>query len=79
MTPVNNKSLVAFLFAQMEKLSNGEINPEEANAQAKLAQQVNSQMRYEIERAKTIMELSKHNAIFKDGTKLREIESKNFD
>lgn len=79
MTPVNNKSLVAFLFGQMEKLSNGEINPEEANAQAKLAQQINSQMRYEIERAKTIMELSKHNAVFKDGTKLREIESKNFD
>jgi hypothetical protein len=79
MTPVNNKSLVAFLFGQMERLSNGQIKPEEANAQAKLAQQINSQMRYEIERAKTIMELSKHNAVFKDGTKLREIESKNFE
>lgn len=79
MTPVNNKSLVAFLFAQMEKLSNGEIKREDAIAQAKLAQQVNSQMRYEIERVKIMMEVTKHNAIFKDGTQLREIESKNFD
>lgn len=79
MTPVNNKSLVAFLFSQMEKLDNGEVKVEVALAQAKIAQQINSQMRYEIERAKTIMELSKHNAIFKDGSRLREIESKNFD
>lgn len=79
MTPVNNKSLVAFLFGQMEKLDNGEVKVEVALAQAKIAQQINSQMRYEIERVKTIMELSKHNAIFKDGSKLREIESKNFD
>tara|TARA_R110000851_G_scaffold141073_1_gene278687 strand:+ start:863 stop:973 length:111 start_codon:yes stop_codon:yes gene_type:complete len=36
-------------------------------------------MRYELDRAKTIMELTRHNAIYKDGTNLREIESKNFD
>lgn len=79
MQPVNNKSLVAFLFGQMEKLDNGEIKPEQAMVQAKIAQQINSQMRYELERAKVIMELTKHNAIYKDGTRLREIESKNFD
>lgn len=79
MQPVNNKSLVAFLFGQMEKLDNEQIKPEQALAQAKLAQQINSQMRYEIERAKIAMEITKHNAIYKDGTKLREIESKNFD
>jgi len=79
MQPVNNKSLVAFLFGQMEKLNKGEINKEDAMAQVHLAKQVNSQMRYELERAKTIMQLSQHNAIFKDGTNLREIESKNFD
>jgi hypothetical protein len=78
MTPVNNKSLVAFLFDQMHKLSEGEINESQAKAQADLAKQVNSQMRYELERVKIQMDLAKHNAVFKDGTKLREIESKNF-
>ncbi len=79
MKPVNNKSLVAFLFSQMEKLENGTITKEDAQAQSNLAKQINSQMRYELDRAKTIMELSKHNAIYKDGTNLRNIESKNFD
>ena len=79
MTPVNNKSLVAFLFSQMEKLEKGEISKEDANAQASLAKQVNSQMRYELDRAKVLMQLSAHNAIYKDGTNLREIESKNFE
>jgi len=79
MKPVNNKSLVAFLFDQMEKLSSGEVKKEEAMAQVNLAKQINSQMRYELERAKVIMQLSQHNAIYKDGTNLREIESKNFE
>lgn len=79
MKPVNNKSLVAFLFDQMHKLDSGEISPEQAKEQANLAKQVNSQMRYELERARVLMELSQHNAIYKDGTNLREIESKNFD
>ena len=79
MKPVNNKSLVAFLFDQMEKLSNGETTKEDAMTQVNLAKQINSQMRYELERARVIMQLSVHNAIYKDGTNLREIESKNFD
>ena len=79
MKPVNNKSLVAFLFDQMHQLSEGTITPAEAKEQANLAKQVNSQMRYELERARIVMELSKHNAIYKDGANLREIESKNFD
>ena len=79
MKPVNSKSLVAFLFDQMDRLSKGEISKEDAREQANLAKQVNSQMRYELERAKVIMELTKHNAIYKDGANLREIESKNFD
>lgn len=79
MKPVNNKSLVAFLFDQMHKLDKGEIDCQTAKEQANLAKQVNSQMRYELERAKVLMELSKHNAVYKDGTNLREIESKNFD
>jgi len=79
MKPVNSKSLVAFLFDQMHKLSEGEITESQAKEQANLAKQVNSQMRYELERARIVMDLSKHNAIYKDGANLREIESKNFD
>ena len=78
MKPVNSKSLVAFLFDQMEKLDKGKISEAKAKEQANLAKQVNSQMRYELERARVLMDLSKHNAVYKDGTNLREIESKNF-
>jgi hypothetical protein len=62
----------------MEKLNEGEITKEDANTQANLAKQINSQMRYELDRAKVVMELTKHNAIYKDGANIREIESKNF-
>lgn len=79
MKPVNNKSLTAFLFSQMEKLENKEIDKETALAQVAIAKQINSQMRYELERARVVMQLTQHNAIYKDGSNLREIESKNFD
>ena len=79
MKPVNNKSLVAFLFGQMEDLKEGKITKEDAHAQAGVARQINAQMIYELNRARVLMELSKHNAVFKDGTNLREIESKNFE
>ena len=79
MRPVNNKSLVAFLFDQMEQLREGKITKEDAHAQAGLAKQINSQMNYELNRARVLMDLTKHNAIYKDGANLREIESKNFD
>jgi hypothetical protein len=79
MTPVNNKSMLAFIFDQMNKLDEGKINIETAREQANLAKQVNVAMKYEIDRAKILMELAKHNAIYKDGLNLRNIESKNFD
>lgn len=79
MKPVNNKSMVAFLFDQMEKLNNDEVSIEKALAQVSIAKQINSQMRYELERAKTLIQLAEHNARFKDGTNIREIESKNFE
>lgn len=78
MTPVNNKSMVAFLFSQMEKLDSGEIDVQKAREQANLSKQVNNAMKYELDRARIQMDLTKHNAIYKDGVKLREIESKNF-
>lgn len=78
MKPVNNKSMIAFLFNQMEKLDNGQISVEKAKEQSNLAKQVNSAMKYELDRARVKMELTKHNAIYKDGLDLREIESKNY-
>tara|TARA_R110000851_G_scaffold310886_1_gene470897 strand:+ start:773 stop:1012 length:240 start_codon:yes stop_codon:yes gene_type:complete len=79
MKPVNNKSLIAFLFDQMEKLDKGEIDTQTAREQSNLSKQVNNAMKYELDRAKVKMELTKHNAIYKDGIDLRDIESKNFD
>jgi hypothetical protein len=78
MKPVNNKSMIAFLFDQMEKLDNGDIDVQTAREQANLSKQVNNAMKYELDRAKTQMELTKHNAVYKDGLTLRDIESKNF-
>ena len=79
MKPVNNKSLIAFLFDQMEKLDKGEIDTQTAREQSNLSKQVNNAMKYELDRAKVKMELTKHNAIYKDGIDLRDIESKNFE
>ena len=78
MKPVNNKSMIAFLFNQMEKLDNGDIDVQTAREQANLSKQVNNAMKYELDRAKTQMELTNHNAVYKDGLTLRDIESKNF-
>ncbi len=79
MTPVNNKSMVAFLFNQMNKLDEGVIDINTAREQANLAKQVNVAMKYELDRGKVLMELAKHNAVFKDGLNLRNIESKNYE
>ena len=79
MTPVNNKSMLAFIFLQMEKLNNNEIDVQTASAQANLAKQANNALMYELKRADIQMKLTQHNAVYKDGLKLREAESKNFD
>lgn len=79
MTPVNSKSLLAFVFNQMEKLDTGEIDNQTAREQSNLVKQANNLLKYELDRAKVRMELTKHNAVYKDGLNLREIESKNFE
>jgi hypothetical protein len=79
MKPVNNKSLLHFVFDQMEKLNEGTITPEQAREQANLAKQANNALNYELKRADTQMRLTAHNAIYKDGLHLREVESKNFE
>ena len=43
MAPANSKSLLAFIFDQMEKLNRNEITAEQACAQAKLASQASNQ------------------------------------
>ncbi len=79
MKPVNNKSLLHFIFDQMEKLDREEITPEVGLTQAKLASQANNSLLYELKRADVQMKLAQHNGIFKDGLKIREVEGKNFD
>lgn len=79
MKPVNSKSLLSFVFDQMEKLDSDEINVQQAREQSNLVKQANNLLKYELNRAKLKMELTAHNAIYKDGCDLREIESKNFE
>jgi len=79
MKPVNTKSLLAFVFNQMEKLDSKEIDVETANAQSKLVQQANNLIRSEHERTRVKMELEKHNSEYKGLIEFREIESKNFE
>ena len=68
MKPTNNKSLIHFLFNQMEKLDTKSISVEEAKAMAGLAKQVNNSMKYELDRANLLKELEGTNI------KLRQIE-----
>lgn len=77
--PVNNKSMIAFLFAQMEKLDEKEIDVATAKEQANLAKQINNGFKYELDRAKTLIELKQHNNLYQDNIPLREAESKGFD
>jgi hypothetical protein len=79
MKPVNSKSLLHFVFEQMEKLDNGTIKVEQAREQSNLCKQANNLLKYELDRCKVQMDLAKHNAVYKDGLNLREIEAKNFD
>lgn len=77
MKPVNAKSLLCFVFDQMEKLDNGTITNETAIAQAKLASQANNLLNYELKR--TIVELRLKEIGSDIQPQLREIESKCFD
>jgi hypothetical protein len=79
MTPVNNKSLLHFIFDQMEKLDKSDINVEQAKAQANLAKQANNSLKYELDRAVVKMKLSQHNRESLESIELREAEGKNFE
>jgi hypothetical protein len=77
MAPANSKSLLAFIFDQMEKLNRNEITAEIACAQAKLASQASNLLNYELKR--TIVQLKLNEVGGNVAPKLREIECKNFD
>jgi hypothetical protein len=77
MKPINNKSLLAFLSSQMEKLDKKEIDVATAKAQASLAHQASTIIKNEIERARVKMEIERHNKEYNSNIELREVESKN--
>ena len=78
MKPVNSKSLLGFVFDQMEKLDKGEIDNAQAREQSNLIKQANNLLKYELDLSKVKMQLAEHNTIYKDNIELRDIESKNF-
>jgi hypothetical protein len=77
MTPTNNKSLLHFIFDQMDKLDKKEIDINEAKTQALLAKQANNALKYELDRANVQMKLAEHN---RDSARidLRNAEGNNF-
>lgn len=76
MQPVNTKSLLAFIFNQMERLNAGEITANEAMAQAKLASQASNVLNYELKRTIVQMRMQQIGAgIDVTDIKLRNIES----
>lgn len=78
--PVNTKSLLAFIFNQMERLNSGEIDANTACAQAKLASQASNVLNYELKRTIVQMRLREiGGGIGSTEPRLREIESKVFD
>jgi hypothetical protein len=79
MKPVNNKSLLHFIFDQMEKLDKNEIAVDQAKAQANLAKQANNSLKYELDRVTTQMRIEAHNRELGSSISLREVESKNFE
>ena len=79
MKPVNTKSLLAFVFDQMEKLDSNTIDVEQAKAQANLAKQVNNAMKYELDLANTKMKVAEFNKTNDLKVEIRNAESKNFE
>lgn len=76
MRPVNSKSLFAFVCDQMEKLDSKEISVEQAKAQSLLVKQANNILKYEIDRANTLVKISEHNRITGENIYLRDVETK---
>lgn len=79
MQPINNKSLLHFIFDQMEKLDKDEIDVQTAKGQANLAKQANNSLKYELDRANLQKELDSYNRQAGTNLKIRNVEGKNFE
>jgi len=79
MKPVNNKSLLHFIFDQMDKLDKKEIDLNDAKAQALLAKQANNTMKYELDRVHTEIKLRDFNVTHGSDIQMRNVEGKVFD
>ena len=79
MQPTNNKSLLHFIFGQMEKLGKGEISTSQAKAQASLAKEANNTLKYELERTKTLTDLDKYKRSSGAVIDLRNVEGIGFE
>ena len=77
--PVNTKSMLAFVFGQVDKLENGEIDEIRANAQANLIKQAVNILNYELKRADLLLKLDERGYGKGNLPTLRDIESKAFD
>jgi len=75
MKKVNTKTLLAFCFNQMEKLDNGKIGVETAREQSNLVKQANNLLKYELDKAKVLMDLTVHNETYNQSLDIRDIES----
>lgn len=69
-TPVNTKSLFAFICMQMNKLDKNEISWQQAKAQAMLCNQANKILEYELKRSQVQLLLQNTNI------RIKEVESK---
>ena len=79
MTPVNNKSLLHFVFDQMQKLDKNEIDVETAKTQANLAGRAISIQRYELEKARTEIHVREFNLKSGANLEIRNVEGKGFE
>jgi hypothetical protein len=59
MKPTDNRTLLAFIFEQMDKLDNKQIDCLTATTQAKLAKEANNSLMYEIKRTELIMDIQR--------------------
>jgi len=74
MKPTDNKSLLQFIFDQMEKLDKDEIDCNQASTQAKLAKEANNSLMYEIKRAELIMKIRNAGINIDESEELKSIE-----
>lgn len=77
MTPVNNKSFIAHMYSQLERLANGDITAKDASAYASIASQINKAFDYELKRTAVQIRLYEIGQLSE--ATLRNIESKGFD